>query len=355
MHISNIKMPNSKSQIILIATIFFWLFSSSHAALNQEYLLGDKIERAKLIVYGTVKEIRPIAAKVNAKSRDSVITSDYLYQVEWEQSLKGPLNPKAKDRIIYILQTDEYKSDKRILSDGQKALFFLSTGTVSASYLSKNKINPKSCYSLFGGKQGAVSLSDSALPVYAKAIAGYSDAKKAKPKQRPAKWAALLGQEPAGIRESALSELLGTVYYPAEPALIKILGDSNLSSLAFQNLQNYSPDSLSLHLDSLMVHKKSKARIVKINLLKVIAPIRQEQVFKHLLKSLKDDDFEIRACAARGLDGWNDKKAVKSLKKALEDEDDYVRLAACEALLKQGFKIEKKEGGRYKITGEPQK
>lgn len=348
-------MQNSKYQFILVATIFFGLFSSVHAALNQEYLLGEKIDRAKLIVYGTVKEIRPIAAKVNAKSRDSVITSDYLYKVEWEQSLKGPLNPKAKDRVIYILQTDEYKSDKRILTGGQKVLLFLSPTNAPASYLSKNKISPRTCYGLFGGKQGAVVLSETDLQIYAKAIAGYMEAKKAKPKQRPAKWAALLGQEPAGIRESALSELLGTVYYPAEPALIRILGDSNLSSLAFQNLQNYSPDSLSLHLDSLMVHKKSKARIVKINLLKVIAPIRQEQVFKHLLKSLKDDDFEIRACAARGLDGWNDKKAVKSLKKALEDEDDYVRLAACEALLKQGFKIDKKEGGMYKITGEPQK
>ncbi len=311
--------------------------------------------RAKIIVYSTVGQIRPIAAKVKAKSRDSVITSDYLYKVEYEKSIKGPLNPKAKDRAIYILQTDEYKSDKRILTEGQKVLLFLSPTTAPASYLSKNMISPRTCYGLFGGKQGAVVLSETDLPIYTKAIGGYMDAKKAKPKQRPAKWAALLGQEPAGIRESALSELLGTVYYPAEPALIRILGDSNLSSLAFQNLQNYSPDSLSLHLDSLMVHKKSKARIVKINLLKVIAPIRQEQVFKHLLKSLKDDDFEIRACAARGLDGWNDKKAVKSLKKALEDEDDYVRLAACEALLKQGFKIEKKEGGRYKITGEPQK
>ncbi|MBI4727619.1 HEAT repeat domain-containing protein [candidate division TA06 bacterium] len=350
-------MQKSKFQLILLAILFTVLLFpvQACAALNQEYLLGEKINRAKLIVYGTVRQIRPIAARVKAKSRDSVITGDYLYQVEYERSIKGPLNAKAKDRAIYILQTDEYKSDKRILLDGQKALLFLSPGTASSSYLSKNKINPKSCYSLFAGKQGVTVLPDSVLSAYVRAIAGYMDAQKAKPKQRPAKWTALLEQGPDGIRESALSELLGSVYYPAEPVLIKTLGDSNLSSLAALNLINYSPDSLALHLDSLIIHKKSKARIVKINLLKVIAPIRQEQVFKHLLKSLKDDDFEIRACAARGLDGWNDKKAVKSLKKALEDKDDYVRLAACDALVKQGFKIEKKEGGAYKITGEPGK
>ncbi|MDP2808436.1 MAG: hypothetical protein Q8O74_09920, partial [bacterium] len=67
-------MPNPKSQIILIAAIFFWLFSSVHAALNQEYLLGEKVDRAKIIVYGTVRQIHPIAAKVKVKSRDSVIT-----------------------------------------------------------------------------------------------------------------------------------------------------------------------------------------------------------------------------------------------------------------------------------------
>jgi len=350
-------MQNHNFKIIPITVLFSLLITSAptRAALNQEYLLGEKIDRAKVIVYGTVRQIQPIAAKVKARSRDSLITSDYLYKVEYEQCLKGALNAKSRDRLIFILQTDEYKSDRRLLWEGQKTLLFLSPCPAASGYLAKNKINPKSCYSLFGGKQGAVSLSDSDLSLYAKAIAGYMDAKKAKPKQRPAKWAGLLQQGPDGIRESALTELLGTVYYPAEPALIKILGDSNLSSLAAQNLQNYSPDSLALHLDSLMVHRKSKSRIVKINLLKVIAPIHQEQVFKHLLKSLKDDDFEIRACAARGLDGWNDKKAVKSLKKALEDEDGYVRLAAYEALLKQGFKIEKKEGGMYKITGEPQK
>jgi hypothetical protein len=347
-------MQNCRAKIPFITLGITLLFSvQSQAELNQEYMLGEKIDRAKLIVYGTVKEVRPIVVK--GKGQDSVITSDYLYQVEWEQSLKGPLNPKAKDRAIYILQTDEYKSNRRIMAEGQKTLLFLTPSSAAPKNLAKNRISPKNCYKLFGGKQGAATLSDSALPSYIKAISGYMEAKKAKPKLRPAKWAELLDQGQAGIRESALSELLGTVYYPAVPTLIRILGDSNLSSLAAQNLQNYSPDSLSLHLDSLMVHKKSKARIVKINLLKVIAPIRQEQVFKHLLKSLKDDDFEIRACSARGLEGWSDKKAVKSLKKALDDEDDYVRLAAYEALVKQGFKIEKKEGGRYKITGEPPK
>lgn len=350
-------MQNSKYQIISVAVFFSLLFTSipAHAALNQEYLLGEKVDRAKVIVYGTVVQIQQIAVKAKAKTRDSVITSDYLYKIEWEQAIKGPLNAKTRSKVLYILQTDEYKSDKRLIPEGQKVLLFLSPNRAASGYLAKNKINPKTCYSIFGGRQGAVVISDPDFSEYSRGIAGYMNAKKAKPRQRPAKWTALLDQGPAGIRESALSELLGTVHYPAEPALIRILGDSNLSSLAAQNLQNYSPDSLSLHLDSLMVHKKSKARIVKINLLKVIAPIRQEQVFKHLLKSLKDDDFEIRACAAKGLEGWNDKKAVKSLKKALDDEDDYVRLAAYEALSKQGFKIEKKEGGMYKITGEPPK
>ena len=347
-------MQSCRGKKFFITLGFTLLFSVlGHAELNQEYMLGEKIERAKLIVYCTVKEVRPITLK--GKGQDSVIIGDYLYKVEWEQSLKGQLSTKTKDRIIYILQTDEYKSDKRILVEGQKVLLFLNPGSATPKYLAKNKINPKSCYRLFGGRQGAVALADSDLPSYSRAIAGYIEAKKAKPKQRPAKWADMLEQGPYAIRESALSELVGTAHYPAETALIKILGDSSLSSLAFQNLQNYSPDSLALHLDSLMALKKSKARIVRINLLKTISPIRQEQVFKHLLKSLKDEDFEIRACAARGLEGWSDKKAVKSLKKALEDQDDYVRQAACEALMKQGFKIEKKEDGRYKITGEPPK
>jgi hypothetical protein len=263
------------------------------------------------------------------------------------------LNIKAKDRTIFIIQADEYQSDRRILAEGQKALMFLAAGDFAPKYLARYKIGPKNGYRLFGGKQGAVILPDSALPAYARAIAGYLDAKKAKPKQRPARWAALLEQGPDGIRESALSELLGSVHYPAEPSLIRILGDSNLSSLAAQNLADYSPDSLALHLDSLMALKKSRSRMVRINLIKVVSPIRQEQVFKHLLKSLKDEDFEIRACAARGLEGWNDKKAVKSLKKALADEDDYVRLAAFEALSKQGFVIEKREGGTFKIIREP--
>jgi hypothetical protein len=163
----------------------------------------------------------------------------------------------------------------------------------------------------------------------------------------------LLETGPDEIRETALTELSAAPYYPALRSYVRYLGSENLSTLAAQNLLKFTPDSLVPYLDSLMIYKKSKARIVRINLLKVLAPLRQEQVFKHLLKSLKDDDFEVRACAAKGLEGWSDKKAVKSLKKALADEDDYVRNAAYEALVKQGFKIEKLEDARYKIVSEP--
>jgi hypothetical protein len=341
------------SRLFFILLFIFYPIKGN-ASLEQQYMLGEKIDGAKSIALVTVESVKEIR-QPGAMGSDNDLTADYLYSLSVSDHLKYPGKQKPKSKTFLVLQNTERISADRFFRPGGKYMVFLKPAEVAAKYVSRNKLPKVTYHQLWHGKQGRLELADSTIPVYANSVLGYLAAKKSKPRERAGRWAALLEAGPDEIRETALMELSPAPYYPAIRSYIRFLGSENLSTLAAQNILRMSSDSLMPYLDSLMVHKKSKARIVRINLLKVIAPLRQEQVFKHLQKSLKDEDYEVRACAAKGLEGWSDKKAVKSLKKALEDEDDYVRSAACEALVKQGFKIENKEGGMYKITGEPQK
>ncbi len=347
------KENNPKHTFIVFGILFLLFHFSAQAALDQQYMLGEKIDGAKTVVLmtsGPVREIKQPAAK---GSTEGDITADYLYTLSVSDYIKYPGKQKPKNKTILVLQNTERITAERYFKEGCQYIVFLKPAEVPTKYRVKNKL-PKGIYQqLWHGKQGLVAVEDSAAIVYIKSIKSYLEAKRTKPRERTAKWTALLETGPDEIRETALTELSAAPYYPALRSYVRYLGSENLSTLAAQNLLKFMPDSLVPYLDSLMIYKKSKARIVRINLLKVLAPLRQEQVFKHLLKSLKDDDFEVRACAAKGLEGWSDKKAVKSLKKALADEDDYVRNAAYEALVKQGFKIEKLEDARYKIVSEP--
>lgn len=61
-----------------------------------------------------------------------------------------------------------------------------------------------------------------------------------------------------------------------------------------------------------------------------------EQVYKDLfegiLSTLKDDDKEVRAAAAKALGSLGDRDAIEPLQEALKDDESEVRKAAVEAL-----------------------
>jgi hypothetical protein len=318
-------------------------------AFERVYTLGDKINGAKLVVLARVSEVRELLPARQSASEE--IVGDYLYRLEVREVLKG----KEKPREVIVIQSPEYRADKRCYQGDSLVVAFLIPNNLPGRFLAKYKLGKQSYYENFAQRQGTVAVGDSAAPLYARGIALYVDAKKARSKQRMARWASLLDLNIPELKESALSEMMAAPYYPARDAFIKCLADDNLTAYAYKNLAKLPSDSLADRLDLLLLLAKTDSRRVRVNLLKLVAPLRDDRVFKLLQKSLKDDQFEVRATAAKGLEHWSDKKAVKSLKKALGDEDDFVRNAAYEALTKQGFAIEKKEDGYYKIVKEPKK
>jgi len=319
------------------------------AAYEKVYSLGDKIDGSSLIVQGQVAEARELAAKPKKPGAEPELVSDYLYRIKVKSVLKG----RQPGREATVIQSPEYRAEPRYYTPGKQVIAFLQPNLISGRYLAMYRLPRQPYYQTFGYKQGALVVSDSSAASLAKAIQLYQEAKRAKPALRPAKWAALLALGHKDLEESALQALQDYRYYPALDLYIRLLADENQTALATKILVTLAPDSLRPKLPLLLLLDKSSSRRIRSNMLKVVASIDDERVYKLLLKSLKDENYEMRAVAATGLERWNDPKAVKSLKKALKDGDGFVRDAAYQALAKQGFQIEKKKDGYYKITKEP--
>lgn len=331
---------------LLLCALSALVIASAAPAFERVYTLGDKINGSKLVVLAKVVESRELLPAKRPAGEE--IVGDYLYRLEVREVLKGTGKPGE----VAVIQSPEYRADTRYYQPDSLVLAFLNPSKQSGRFLSKYRLGRRTYYRNFAQRQGTVVVGDSSAPLYARGIALFADAQRTKARQRMAKWAALLELNVMDLKESALAEMMAKPYYPARDAFITCLADDNLTSYACKNLSLLAPDSLADRLDLLLLLAKTGSRRVRVNVTKLVAPLRDDRVFKLLQKSLKDDQFEIRATAAKGLENWKDKKAVKSLKKALGDEDDFVRNAAYEALTKQGFVIEKKEDGYYKILKE---
>jgi hypothetical protein len=295
-----------------------------------------------------VAEVREIAA-AGAKKGEPELVGDYLYRLKVRRVAKGP----AKLRTVAVIQSPEYRADPRYYTKGSQVIAFLKPTSPGTAFLRKRRLPAQRYYETFAFRKGVLAVDDSTAPRLMKAVGLYLEAKRARPALRPAKWASLLATGIPDMQETALMELMGQKYYPALDNYLRAVADENLTGPATKILTGLDPDSLAPKLPMILMLERSASRRVRVNMLQVVSPIDDERVYKLLLKSLKDDNFEMRAVAAKGLERWSDPKAVKSLKKALKDEDDFVRDAAAEALRKMGFEIERKKDGYYRITREP--
>lgn len=317
-------------------------------AYERIYTLGEKIDGAALIVWAEVTEVRELTAP-KAKKGEPELVGDYLYRLRVKRVAKGP----AKLRTVTVIQSPEYRADPRYFAKGGQVLAFLKPSQPGAAFLKKHRLAAQRYYETFAFRKGVTAVDDSSAPGLVRAVGLYLEAKRSRPALRPAKWAALLATGIPDMQETALMELMDQKYYPALDLYLRALADENLTGPATKILTGLEPDSLAPKLPLLLVLERSPSRRVRVNMLQVVSPVDDERVYKLLLKSIKDENFEMRAVAARGLERWKDPKAVKPLKKALKDEDDFVRDAAAEALRKMGFGIERKKDGYYRITTEP--
>lgn len=326
------------------------LLPKTAAAYERIYTLGEKIDGSALVVWAEVIESRELSAP-KAKRTEPELVGDYLYRLRVRQVAKGP----AKLRTITVIQSPEYRAEPRYYEKGKQVLAFLKPAQLGASFRSKHRLPAQAYYETFAFRKGVTAVDDSSAPALVRAVGQYLQAKRTKSADRPAKWAELLSSGIPDMQETALMELMDQRYYPALDHYLRALADENLTGPATKILTGLDPDSLAPHLPLLLQLERSPSRRVRVNMLQVVSPIDDERVYKLLLKSLKDENFDMRAVAAKGLERWKDPKAIKSLKKALKDEDDFVRDAAAEALRKMGFEIEKKNDGYYRITKEPKK
>lgn len=317
-------------------------------AYERIYTLGEKIDGATLVVWAEVLEARELTAS-KAKKGEPELVGDYLYRLRVKRVAKGP----AKLRAATVVQSPEYRADPRYFEKGRQVLAFLKPAQLGSAFLKKHRLPAQAYYETFAFRKGVMAVDDSSAPTLVRAIGLYLEAKRAKAATRPAKWAELLASGIPDMQETALMELMDQKYYPALDHYLRALADENLTGPATKILTSLEPDSLAPKLPILLLLDRSSSRRIRVNMLQVVSPIDDERVYKLLLKSLKDDNFDMRAVAAKGLERWKDPKAIKSLKKALKDEDDFVRDAAAEALRKMGFEIEKKKDGYYRITSEP--
>jgi hypothetical protein len=344
-------MMNKRKAIGFLAVSSFLataVLAGKAAAYERIYTLGEKIDGASLVVWAEVSEVRELVSP-NAKKGEPGLVGDYLYRLKVKRVAKGP----AKLRAVTIVQSPEYRADPRYYEKGRQVMAFLKPAQLGAGFLKKHRLPAQAYYETFAFRKGVTAVDDSSAPGLIRAVGLYLEAKKTKPHQRPAKWAELLSSGIPDMQVTALMELMDHKYYPALDHYLRALADENLTGPATKILIGLDPDSLAPKLPILLLLDRSSSRRIRVNMLQVVSPIDDERVYKLLLKALKDDNFEMRAVAAKGLERWKDPKAVKSLKKALKDEDDFVRDAAAEALRKMGFEIEKKKDGYYKINKEP--
>lgn len=332
----------------LAGVLLAGLWMKPASAFDRAYTIGDKIDASALVVYVETAEVRELTSGKKSLVGEE-LAGDYLYRLKVLKVLKGDI--RLSEAVV--VQSPEFRAEPRYFTVGQRTVAFLKNAKLTTRFRSKYRLPSQAYYECFANKQGVTAVSDSIRDRYLTGIQRYLAAKRVKKANRAGAWASLLEDSPDELKENALLELSSAPYYPAIDAFVRHLGQEYLTSLAYKNLAQMAVDSLEPRLDSLMKLQKSDSRLVKVNLIKLVSPIHDGQVFKLLQRSLKDEKFEVRATAAKSLEGWTDKKSVKSLKKALNDEDDYVRQAAAEALAKQGFAIEEREGRRYRITSEP--
>ncbi len=333
---------------LLLLSLLVGLTVTRATAYERLYTLGEKIDGASLVVWAEVLEARELTAP-KSKKGEPVLVGDYLYRLRIKQVAKGP----AKMRSATVIQSPEYRADPRYYETGKQVLAFLKPAQLGKAFLKKHRLPVQSYYETFAFRKGVTAVDDSSAPALTRAIGLYLQAKKTKPAARPAKWAELLSSGIPDMQETALMELMDQKYYPALDHYLRALADENLTGPATKILTGLEPDSLAPKLPILLLLDRSSSRRIRVNMLQVVSPIDDERVYKLLLKSLKDENFDLRAVAAKGLERWKNPKAIKSLKKALKDEDDFVRDAAAEALKKMGFELERKKDGYYKITKEP--
>lgn len=324
------------------------LVAGTAAAYERLYTLGERIDGASLVVWAEVMEARELAAS-KAKQGEPELVGDYLYRLRVKQVAKGPV----KNKTITVIQSPEFRAEPRYYEKGRQVLAFLKPAQLGAGFRSKHRLPAQAYYETFAFRKGVTAVDDSSAPALVRAVGLYLQAKRTKAAARQAKWAELLASGIPDMQETALMELLDQKYYPALDHYLRALADENLTGPATKILTGLEPDSLAPKLPILLLLDRSSSRRIRVNMLQVVSPIDDERVYKLLLKSLKDENFDMRAVAAKGLERWKDPRAIKSLKKALKDEDDFVRDAAAEALRKMGFEIEKKKDGYYRITREP--
>lgn len=333
---------------ILAWVLLIGMTGTKAAAYERIYTLGEKIDGASLVVWAEVIEARELSAP-NTKKAEPELVGDYIYRLRVKRVGKG----QPKIRTATVIQSPEYRADPRYYEKGKQVVAFLKPTRPSAAFRRKHRLPAQAYYETFAFRKGVAAVDDSSAPGMLRAVGLYLEAKRSKPGLRPAKWAELLASGIPDMQETAMMELMDQKYYPALDHYLRALADENLTGPATKILTGLDPDSLAGRLPILLMLDRSASRRIRVNMLQVVSPIDDERVYKLLLKSLKDENFEMRAVAAKGLERWKDPKAIKSLKKALKDEDDFVRDAAAEALRGMGFFLEKKKDGYYRITREP--
>ncbi|WP_408956314.1 HEAT repeat domain-containing protein [Natroniella sp. ANB-PHB2] len=84
---------------------------------------------------------------------------------------------------------------------------------------------------------------------------------------------------------------------------------------------------------------------VKIEAIRGLAQyIDQEEIFKHIVEQLKDNDWKVRNQAVKILGDLSEPKACSYLFKVIDDEHQIIRINVCHGLIKAGY-----EGIKYLI------
>jgi len=319
-------------------------------AYERVYSLGDKIDGSSLVVWAEVAEVRELSTAGARGQSPSEIIADYLYRLKPKAVAKGLM--KAKE--VLVIQSPEYRAEPRYFQKGQQVIAFLRPAEPGANFLKKYRLAPARYYETFAFKQGVMAVDDSSAPGYVQAINLFLAAKKAPKDKRAKLWAALLEAGIPDLKTSALAELSDYRYYPALDHYLRALAEESYTALATRILVKMDPESLRPRLPLLLMLDRAEDRRVRINMLQVASNIQDPRVQDLLLKSIKDENFQIRTMAARGLGQHRHPQAIKALRKALKDQDDFVRDAAAESLRGMGFEIEKKKDGYYRITKDPE-
>ena len=104
------------------------------------YTLGDKINGAKLIVLAKVVESRELVA--GNKLVEGEIVGDYHYRLQVRELLKG----KDRSGEIIVVQSPEYRKDKRFYQQDSLVIAFLVPNTLSGKFRSRYKLAQQQYY-----------------------------------------------------------------------------------------------------------------------------------------------------------------------------------------------------------------